>query len=521
VTELEIVRRIRGNVHGTVDVSALEDRILAHPYVQRLRRIRQLAFLSFVFPGATHSRFEHSLGVMQLAGITWSKMQANQKRLARTLERYDDLAKIEAQGAPLVHGLLGPTFAVMGDVFASPYVLQVLRLAALLHDVGHPPFSHSGERFMPTWDEVLTAAKGAPDYLKAHLARRRDAMVANGKDPARTPVRHEIYTLLLVERMLTEIARTRGEGEERLVPRDVLAVMSPDVGPEPGSPLLRHGLYKLCHELVSGEVDIDRMDYLLRDSRECGVVYGIFDATRIQDSLAIYHDPQDGGLHLAISYSGLAAFEDYLRARHSMYLQLYFHKTSVAAEAMMSHLAKLLGGWTLPADPLAYAELDEYNIEGALTDAARALRSRPEQRQFSALLRDLLRTRRLWKRVFEVTAHDDAGRATVRSSTAEASRIIEALGIPYETISSSSALTTFRERGEHEMSRNYLRLIKKDERQFPRVLPIEDHTELIAANSRVHIDRIYVPDDLDAQGRSLPGLVKQALRDRLGRQPGP
>src|SRR6476619_7443933 len=96
--ELEIVRRIRGNVHGTVDVTALEDRIIDHPVVQRLRRIKQLAFLSFVFPGATHSRFEHSLGVMQMAGLTWTKMRANQKRLVATCARYRDFAAVEKQG---------------------------------------------------------------------------------------------------------------------------------------------------------------------------------------------------------------------------------------------------------------------------------------------------------------------------------------------------------------------------------------------------------------------------------------
>src|SRR5690606_17629086 len=105
--------------------------------------------------------------------------------------------------------------------------------------------------------------------------------------------------------------------------------------PEPDSELVTRHAYELCHELISGELDLDRMDYLLRDSRECGVVYGIFDAGRILDSLCVYFDPRDEKLHVAISLSGLAAFEDYLRARHSMYLQLYFHKSSVAAEAMM------------------------------------------------------------------------------------------------------------------------------------------------------------------------------------------
>jgi HD superfamily phosphohydrolase len=256
------------------------------------------------------------------------------------------------------------------------------------------------------------------------------------------------------------------------------------------------------------------MDYLLRDSRECGVVYGIFDATRIQDSLALYHDSTDGCFHLAITLSGLAAFEDYLRARHSMYLQLYFHKTSVAAEAMMASRSARLGGFVLPADPDKYADLDEYNIEGALLEAAKALPSERERAAFRTLLRDLLRDRRLWKRVFEVSAKDrDSGQALV----SEACRLLDNAGIAYEKVSSASSLTTFHGRLENEASRNYLRLIRKDETQFPRVVPIEDHSSLINNSERVHISRIYVEDRTTANGESLPKVVKELLTEKLTR----
>ena len=73
-----------------------------------------------------------------------------------------------------------------------------------------------------------------------------------------------------------------------------------------------------------------------------GVVYGIFDAPRILDSLCTYYNPDDQSLHLAVQFAGLAAFEDYLRARQSMYLQVYFHKTGVACEAALQFLMKRL-----------------------------------------------------------------------------------------------------------------------------------------------------------------------------------
>ena len=121
---LEIVRRIRGNVHGSIDVSELEDAVIAHPYFQRLRRIKQLAFLNYVFPGATHTRFEHSLGVMHLAGVAWNKLLVNQERLYNTLTRYGEFEEIEKKPKTrdeVIHGRIAPTFPLMGKIFQSDY----------------------------------------------------------------------------------------------------------------------------------------------------------------------------------------------------------------------------------------------------------------------------------------------------------------------------------------------------------------------------------------------------------------
>lgn len=511
---LNLVRRIRDNLHGSIDVTELEDQVIAHPFFQRLRRVRQLAFLHYVFPGATHTRFEHSLGVMHLAGIAWEKLKANQARLRNSLSRIDDFAQIEARGE-VVHGRLHPTFDLMETIFNSDYALQTFRLAALLHDVGHPPFSHSGEHFMPSWSQVLAANQDLPDYLQEYLRSKVEEIKQRGGDPTREKVRHEIYSILLIDRILSFVYDEQTQLTLKIDPRDVIAIVNPAIKPAPGSPLVAVQAQHLLRELISGELDIDRMDYLLRDSRECGVVYGVFDVDRILDSLCLYFDDADKQLHVAILLSGLAAFEDYLRARYSMYLQLYFHKSSVAAEAMMWHLYAMLKSWHLPAQLEHYTAIDEYNIGQALWEAAAPLPA-SERDRLRIIVADLLYNRKLWKRVYEMTgARGESHQATID----RACQVLDELKVSYQVISSANSLTRFQPRHGPVRSKNYLRLIKKDERQWPRVCPIEDYSQLIASNDSVSIVRIYACPSATQSINAIKARISQALQEEPGLSP--
>lgn len=505
---LEIVRRVRGNLHGSIDMTKLEDLVIAHPLTQRLRRVKQTAFLSLVFPGATHTRFEHSLGVMHLAGVAWDRLKANQQRLAVTMNRYEDFKNKEKDNTSSNHGILSPTFDVMDEIFSSDYILQTLRLAGVLHDLGHPPFSHSGERFLPTVDKILNANPGLPDYLVTFLKNYSESKINKGVNPKEITVRHEIFTLILVEKLLSEVYAENPNLSLKIDPQDVISIIAPEIPPKEGSPLLKFKANKLCHELISGEFDIDRMDYLQRDSRECGVVYGIFDADRILDSLAIYYDEKEKAFHLAIQYSGLAAFEDYLRARQSMYVQLYFHKTSVAAEAMIKHLYKSLNGWSLPANIDEFAKIDENSVDTQIRLTINKLSDTTLKESLNKTLDDLLLNRRLWKRVYEISGLPEETKNNPAIENAK--NILTQLGLDYEQVSSSSSLTNFRPRQKNKVSQNYLRLIKKDINQFPRIMPIEDHSSIFSGNIVVHITRLYAKER--EKSRSIQDAKKALMK---------
>jgi uncharacterized protein len=475
---LEIKRRVRDNVHGTIDVSVIEDAVIAHPLFQRLRRIKQTAFLHYVFPGATHTRFEHSLGVMYLAGVAWEKIRTNQRRMLDATER---------NANPTPDLKIAKTLGVLkscDEVLASDYHMQVLRLAALMHDLGHAPFSHSGERFMPTYAQVLKANPKLPSYLNAFLQERLDA----GKGEKK--VRHEIFSALMIDAVLTEVNSQAQNLPLKIQPRDVVGVIMPEVGIDEHSPLKFQDSHLVLHELVSGELDIDRMDYLTRDARECGVVYGVFDVGRILDGLCFYERPNAQSLHLGLNRSGLAAFEDYLRARQSMYIQVYFHKTSNSAEAMMSHVAQMIPHWSLPAALVDYQDVDEYNIEAHLMDQSKTLEDK-QKVSFKKIVRDLLRDRRLWKSIVEIISKNSDVPPQIQKAYEE----YNAKGLSPQIISSSNVLTRFNpQTKDHPVGdvRVPLRLVAKDDNGHYVVHNIEEHSFMYKDPNQIAIHRLYV-----------------------------
>lgn len=269
---------IRDPIHRTILITEDERPVVDHPWVQRLRHIRQLGFVSLVYPGAVHDRFQHSLGVMHLASDRYRRLiEAKPKALS-------GFAKTDLD-----------------------YGYQVLRFAGLLHDAGHAPFSHTAEHYLPPVEAV----------------RLPESWYRSGQMPSGRQARHEDLSLALVHGLVGE-----GVLAEDLA-RDISAVLSSTV--RRSARLANLGtLVGILRALVSGEIDADRGDYLLRDSHFLGVTYGIYDLPRLSACETVLQGPD--GPELGLDVHGVHALEGLLLARYHMFLQVYFHKTPPAFE---------------------------------------------------------------------------------------------------------------------------------------------------------------------------------------------
>lgn len=246
-------RNYRDAVHNIIRVDlsdadgVLISKLIDTPEFQRLRRVRQLGLAYFAYQTAEHSRFTHSLGALHLAN--------------RVIERLR--AKYEISDE---------------DALAA-------RVAALLHDVGHGPFSH-----------VIESVLG---------------------------FHHEDFTIEAVLSASTEVGRLLKAHSESL-PNDVANIIRGE--------FRRMAL----GQLVSSQLDVDRMDYLLRDTMMTGVKYGIYDLEWVLKSIEIDEERDQ----LFVSAPGIYAVEDYLQARYYMFRQVYFHRTLRAAEAVLHSTLK-------------------------------------------------------------------------------------------------------------------------------------------------------------------------------------
>jgi uncharacterized protein len=292
---------IRDPLWNNIRIDGPYLRLLDAAPFQRLRYVRQLGLAHLVYPGATHSRFEHALGAYHLAQET-----------VRLLRETSGDAFPELDG-------------------------RIVIAAALLHDIGHYPFSHALEEL------------GIP-----HHEMVAGPLIAEG--PIGEILRSE-FSADAPERIL---ALVRGESQEPL------------------------------QGLISGSIDLDKIDYLKRDAMNCGVSYGEVDVDRLRHALTLVTDPATGRRAVGLKERGLSALESLLFAKYQMYRNVYWHHAVRSATAMYKRLVED----ALADGALDVRQLPTFTDEGLLHALDRAPRP----------LLGAIRERRLYKRALEVPA---------------------------------------------------------------------------------------------------------------------
>lgn len=254
-------------VHGDIGLSELETKILDTPTFQRLRHLKQLGFASMVYPNASYSRLAHSLGVLHI--------------MSKVIDVFRRNSRLDAEH------------------------VQKLRIAALVHDIGHYPYSHLMEYV--DWDQ----------YIATYMTKKGAA--ADERDPVSPYPKHDdLAKLILTKR--SDIASLLHEGN--IDPEEIAALVQ--------------GEHMEIPNLLHKSLDVDRMDYLLRDSLNTGVPYGHVDLSYILSNL----DISDGDVVLG-SKARFAA-EHLLLARYFMFNTVYLHKTVFGFEEVVRKIILLL-----------------------------------------------------------------------------------------------------------------------------------------------------------------------------------
>ncbi len=300
----------RDPIHGFIVLTSDERKVVNSRPFQRLRHIHQLALTWLVYPAATHKRFEHCLGVMDLAGRVFDVLTDPENR--RTTGR--------------LKAIFPSTDPTDGK---HRYWRSVVRMAALCHDLGHIPFSHGAEELLPkdTHHENLSV------------------------EVIRSPLMQQLWSSMTPPLNADHIAKIA-------------------VGVEKWNGETFTEWEELMTEIVTGDpFGVDRIDYLLRDSLHAGVAYGRFDHRRVIDTLRILWDDERQKAVVGIEAGGLHAAEGLQLARYFMFEQLYFHKVRRALDVhLKQYLRAFLPNGTYPVTVDDHLRLTDDHVLAAMQD---------------------------------------------------------------------------------------------------------------------------------------------------------
>ena len=326
---------VQDSIHGIIPVNEVEYYLLQTPFLRRLHDVKQLGLSYLVFPSATHSRLEHSLGVMHLASRVAERVVAASRRSSR---------------------VCSTLFHRCDDMVYSAFI-QVSRLAGLLHDLGHPPFSHMLEDAIRdlVFNPVERGVSDGDTLRGLEEAKLRVLELGEfGKI-------HEVYTVYFA-RKLAELSESSGYEDLSLLLTLSLESIKPGSTHINDSDLEELGVRveacRLINSIISsGLVDVDRLDYLVRDAKYTGVVYGYIDIDRVLENLEVRVEGEE--VSISVPPKGFQPIEDVFDARFKMYKSVYYHHKFVGVQlALDIAFTRALIEWG-ELQPKPYSELLE------------------------------------------------------------------------------------------------------------------------------------------------------------------
>lgn len=411
---------IRDPIHGSIALSPIEVSICDSLEYQRLRAIKQLGFAEFSFPGATHNRFLHSVGVTHLAGVAFDTIFKNYP---------------------------------FRDFKTKNSLRQCVKLAALLHDIGHGPLSHTTEAVMPQLSE-----------LNIQLYKDQNRNIERQAN-------HEDYTIAFItESEIANIIRAYGEFE----PIHVAALVDSQIEISDDFFVVDDVDFRpILSQLVSSELDADRMDYLLRDGYFCGTNYGNIESSWLIANLS--YTQVKGQLNLAINRRALYTFDDFLLSRHHMHLMVYFHHKAIIYEEMLTRYIESENcTFKLPADLKKYIKCTDYSLYEHLNEA-----------QDSNIWAKRIATRKPYKVLYE--AHSNNGSEKIEGMRKK----LEAENIDLIYVNSEARLSKYHGATNQDMAFNIYVVEQYDKSIVPQ--KIQDTTEIFNRYEKMRrIERIYV-----------------------------
>ncbi|MEN8634508.1 MULTISPECIES: HD domain-containing protein [Pseudoalteromonas] len=307
----KLVSKILDPIHGIIRLTEIEVKFIDDPLFQRLRTIKQNTFLYKVFPSAIHSRFEHSLGVMNIAYEVLKNLQLNSFRFTKKNNDTSDV------------------FEAVDQIPESN--VQELRLAALLHDIGHGPMSHQFDSFLPTNESFKKQlSQDFPELFK---------MIGNNA------IEHEHISLIFVKTIYDNLCKegklTKKQQESINIDNVMMIIESKYLNKSINTTIAGKELDilpMLTSIISSCPIDADRMDYLQRDSYFSGVKCGIYDSNRL--FMSIVPVIEDDKLYLAYTESCIDSIAEFINARSNLFSQVYYHKTNRAFSAMLDSICQ-------------------------------------------------------------------------------------------------------------------------------------------------------------------------------------